>query len=129
MLVWQSEDRNEWATAIRQVLTGADGAAPKPGLDPFSMADPDLLRSVLGAAGFVDVGVTDVREPVYFGPNAAAALDLVRDMRQPRDLLAQLDATAAQRALASLRKLLAAHETDAGVLFDSRAWLVSARRV
>lgn len=128
LLVWQGEDRNEWATAIRQVLTGGAGAAPASELDPFSMADPDVVRSVLGTAGFVDIDIAHVHEPVYYGPDAAAALDLVRDMRQPRDLLARMDAASAQRALIRLRELLAAHETAKGVLFDSRAWLVTARR-
>jgi SAM-dependent methyltransferase len=128
LLVWQGEERNEWATAIQQALTDGDGAAPLSGLDPFSMADPEVVRSVLGAAGFVDVGIADVHESVYYGTDAAAAFDLVRDMRQPRQLLARLGAAAAQRALLRLRKTLAAHETDTGVLFDSRAWLVTARR-
>jgi hypothetical protein len=69
-----------------------------------------------------------VREPVYYGTNAAAAYDLVRDMRQPRSLLARLDARSAERALVRLREMLTAHETAEGVLFDSRAWLVTARR-
>ncbi len=42
--------------------------------------------------------------------------------------LDRMDAVAAQRALARLRETLAAHETGEGVLFDSRAWIVSARR-
>jgi hypothetical protein len=97
MLVWQGEARNEWATAIRQVLPGAAGPSRASGLDPFSMADPDEVRSILGMAGFVDVGIADVQEPVYYGPDAAAACELVRDMRQPRNLLARLDAASAQR--------------------------------
>ena len=136
MLVWQAEERNEWATAIRQALAGGVGWAPAAAhavpaaesrLDPFSLSDPELVRSILGAAGFVEVGLADVREPVYYGPDAAAALELVRDMKQPRQLLARLDAGAAERALVRLREALAAHETDRGVLFDSRAWLVTAR--
>jgi SAM-dependent methyltransferase/predicted alpha/beta hydrolase family esterase len=128
MLVWQAGERNEWATAIRQALTGGTAVAPVSGLNAFSMADPDVVRSVLGASGFVEVGIADVREPVYYGPDAGAALDLVFDMKQHRDLLARLDAAAAQRALIRLREMLVAHETDTGVLFDSRAWLVTARR-
>jgi SAM-dependent methyltransferase len=128
MLVWQAEDRNEWATAIRHVLSGGAGAPTASGLDPFSMADPDVVRSILAAAGFVDVCIADVQEPVYYGPDTEAALDLVRDMRQPREVLARLDAASAQRALLRLREMLAAHQTDTGVLFDSRAWLVTARR-
>jgi hypothetical protein len=77
---------------------------------------------------FLDVDITDVRERVYYGPGAAAALDLVRDMKQPRELLARMRAAAAERALAALREALAAHEPSTGVLFDSRAWLITARR-
>jgi SAM-dependent methyltransferase len=128
MLVWQGEERNEWATAIRQALDGGGASAPGSGPNPFSMADPDLVRSVLGASGFVEVAVTDVHEPVYYGPDTRAALDLVLDMKRHRDLLARMDAASAQRKLARLREMLAAHETASGVLFGSRSWLVTARR-
>jgi SAM-dependent methyltransferase len=128
MMVWQSEELNEWATAIRHALTAGAAPAPATGPDPFSLADPAAVQSILAAAGFVKVGISDVREPVYYGPDAAAAFDLVRDMRMTRDLLARLDAVASQRALARLRETLAAHETGGGVRFDSRAWIVSARR-
>jgi SAM-dependent methyltransferase len=126
LLVWQSEERNEWATAIRQALSAGAGTSPASALNAFSLADPDLIRSILGAAGFVEVDVTDLREPVYYGPDAAAALDFVRDMKRP--VLARLDAAAAERTLVRLRKTLVAHETGGGVLFDSRAWLVTAQR-
>jgi hypothetical protein len=126
MLVWQSEERNEWATAIRQALTDGASAAPASALNPFSLADPDLIRSILGAAGFVEVDVSDVHEPVYYGPDTSAALDFVRDMKRP--ILARLDAAAAERTLARLRETIVAHDTGSGVLFDSRAWLVTARR-
>jgi SAM-dependent methyltransferase len=128
LLVWQGEDRNGWATAIRQALTGGAGAAPAPVLDPFSMADPEVVRDMLAKAGFVDVAIADVHEPVYYGPDATAAFHLVRDMKEPRDLLARMDSATAERALIRLRELLTAHETNEGVLFDSRAWLVTARR-
>ncbi len=128
LLVWQGEAVNEWATAIRQVFTGGASTSPTPALNPFSMADPEVIRSVLGASGFVDVDVTDVRERVYYGPDAAAALCLVLDMQQHRDLLAGMDAASAQRTLVKLREMLAAHETESGVWFDSRAWLVTGHR-
>ncbi|HTV21528.1 MAG TPA: methyltransferase domain-containing protein, partial [Polyangiaceae bacterium] len=127
MLVWQREEQNEWATAIRRVLPGGDEPTAS-GVDAFSLADPDLVRSILGAAGFVDIDIRDVREPVYYGPDAATAIDLVLDMPKPRQRLARLDADAAERALGTLREMLLAHQTAEGVLFDSRAWLVTARR-
>ena len=45
-----------------------------------------------------------------------------------QDLLADLDAAAAERARARLRATLDAHTTESGVQFDSRAWIVTARR-
>ena len=55
MMVWQAEDRNEWAVAIRQSV-GASAAALDPvGPDSFSLADPPTVTPILEAAGFVDV--------------------------------------------------------------------------
>ena len=84
MMVWQSEERNEWATAIQQAL----GASPPPSqLDPFSLADAPAVESLLAAAGFTDVAFADVREPVYYGSDASAALELVPQgiREQPAD--------------------------------------------
>jgi hypothetical protein len=39
----------------------------------------------------------------------------------------RLDPAAAARALGRLREMLAAHVSDSGVWFDSRAWIVTAR--
>ena len=102
--------------------------APATAPDPFSLAEPATVQAILTAAGFVDVGFTAVRELVYYGPDVADALDLVRDMRMARDVLARLDAVSAQRALARRRETLATHETSGSVLFESCAWIVTARR-
>lgn len=81
------------------------------------------------AADFVDVDFTEVNGPVYYGPNPEAAHDAVLGLRHPRDLLASLDAATAARAADRLRTTLAAHHTRSGVQFDSRAWIVTARRL
>jgi SAM-dependent methyltransferase len=129
MMVWQSHDRNEWATAIESALTGgsARSAQPSTGSDPLSFGDPATVESILGAAGFADVSFTDVEEPVNYGPDAAAA-GLVRDMKMTGDLLAGMDPAAAESALARLRETLSAHETGKDVLFHSRSWIITARR-
>jgi len=44
------------------------------------------------------------------------------------DALDRLAPDAARRALDRLREMLAAHLSGDGVWFDSRAWIVSARR-
>jgi SAM-dependent methyltransferase len=130
LMVWQDRERNEWASAIRRALA-ASTAVPDPHSrtpNPFSLADPASVRGVLDAAGFAGVGFAEVHEPVYYGRDSAAALDFVRGLRSSQETLAALDTPAAERALERLRATLAAHETSRGVLFDSRAWIVTARR-
>jgi ubiquinone/menaquinone biosynthesis C-methylase UbiE len=126
LLVWQERDRNEWATAIRQTLTTA--SATRRGPDPFSLADPAVTEAILAAAGFAEVSFTDVHEPVYYGPDSATAFDAVLRLLKFDDLLADLDAAAAEQARMRLRTTLDAHNTDGGVYFDSRAWIITARR-
>jgi SAM-dependent methyltransferase len=126
LLVWQERDRNEWATAIRQTLTAAS-ATPR-GPDPFSLADPTVTEGILAAAGFAEVSFSDVHQPVYYGPDSATAFDAVLRLLKFQDLLADLDTAAAERARTRLRATLDAHNTDGGVYFDSRAWIVTARR-
>jgi SAM-dependent methyltransferase len=152
LLVWQGQDRNEWSGAVlRSLSTGpaADpptpsgsppppstgpaggprpGPAGGPGQHPFSLADPAATRDILTESGFTDVAFTEVHEPVYYGPDVATARDFVLGLRDVRDVLAGLDAVSAGRALTRLSATLAAHETSDGVLFDSRAWIVTARR-
>ena len=130
LMVWQARDRNERATAIREALAG-DNPVPPPtdGPHPFSLADPAVAEGILTAAGFAEIRFTDVREPIYYGPDPAVAFDVVRGLRSTRDLLAGLDAGDAERALDRLRATLAAHQAaDGGVLFDARSWIIAARR-
>lgn len=126
LLVWQGRDRNEWASAIRQPPTAAP-TPPTRGPDPFSLADPAIAEGILTAAGFTEVGFTDVNEPVYYGPDSATAFDNVLRLWD-KDLLADLDAATVEQARTRLRATLAAHSTDSGVYFDSRAWIIEARR-
>jgi ubiquinone/menaquinone biosynthesis C-methylase UbiE len=130
MMVWQAHERNEWDVAIHQSLGAAEGpvAAFSGGPDPFSLADPSAVKEILKAAGFIGVTFTDVHEPVYYGLDVAAALDWVRGFTCTNELLKRLDPAAAARALGRLREALAAHLSDDGVWFNSRAWIVTARR-
>ncbi len=93
--------------------------------------DGEALRQ-MGDHGFiqftVDEAVTDVHEPVYYGPDVSAALDWVRGFASTRDALNRLDPADAARAVGRLREMLAAHLSGDGVWFDSRAWIIAARR-
>ncbi|HEY6745271.1 MAG TPA: methyltransferase domain-containing protein, partial [Mycobacteriales bacterium] len=125
MLVWQARERNEWTLAIREAL-GTPGRSGGP--DAFSLADPPTTERILTAAGFAGIGFADVAEPVFYGPDLAAALDWVRGFSCTGEALARLDPAAADLAVRRLRDTLAAHRTADGIWFGSRAWLVTARR-
>jgi SAM-dependent methyltransferase len=130
MMVWQAHERNEWDVIIDQSLAGPEGseAVATEGPDPFSLADPPAVEGMLQAAGFAGVTFIDVHKPVYYGPDVATALDWVRGFTCTNEVLKRLDSAAAARALARLREAFAAHMSDDGVWFNSRAWIVTARR-
>ncbi len=122
MMVWQAREHNEWDVAIRRAL-GADG-----GPEPFSLADPATVRGILAASGFTGVDFHDVREPVHYGPDVATALDFIHRFTCTTDALRRLDPDGAAHAVERLRRTLTEHLHDDGVRFDSRAWIVTARR-
>jgi ubiquinone/menaquinone biosynthesis C-methylase UbiE len=130
MMVWQAHELNEWIVAINRSLgaTTAPVADASGGLNPFSLADPPTVTETLEAAGFADITFTDVREPVHYGVDIGTALDWIRGFTCTSAALQGLDPVAAERTLRRLRETLAAHTGDDGVWFDSRAWIVTARR-
>jgi SAM-dependent methyltransferase len=128
VMVWQHHDRNEWFIATRQAIAGSGSSAlSERDLAAFSLADPTGTKHILTVGGFVEIDFTDVHEPVYYGPDVATAEENTLRLRHASDLLDRLDATAAESARTRLRDLLAAHDTGSGILFDSRAWIISAR--
>ena len=135
VMVWQSRERNEWATAIREALTaeaaatpGASGGVPAAVDSPFSLADPSTVTGILEAAGFADVALRDVNEPNHLGADAQSAYEFVRGLWSTGTLLERLTPEQAERACDRLRAVMVAHDTGQGVLFDSRVWIVTARR-
>jgi len=121
-MVWQARGRNAWATAIPAALASAGvrsgGAAPA-----FSLGDRAETTRLLTAAGFVSVDFAEVHEPVFYGPTVDAACEAILDLFVPKDGPRDAGVRASVRALAE------AHATADGVFFDSRAWIVTARRI
>ncbi|WP_437377699.1 class I SAM-dependent methyltransferase [Inquilinus limosus] len=125
-MVWQSQSRNEWATVIQQALApgialSADAATP------FSLGDPAATTDVLNASGFASVDFAEVHEPVFYGPDVDAAYEALIGLQFIKDPLARAGA-AVDAARQRLRDLLETHLTADGVLFDSRAWIITAHR-
>jgi SAM-dependent methyltransferase len=130
MMVWREHELNEWSLAIERSLAGGEAplvSAP-PAANPFSLADSITVERILSVAGFTGVRFGDVHEPVYYGEDVAAALDWVRGFSMTQSVLRTLESAAAEHAVERLRATLAAHESERGVWFDSRAWIVTATR-
>jgi SAM-dependent methyltransferase len=129
LLVWQRRDLNEWALAIDAAVGGAAQLPPPPGADAFSLGDSEATVAILERAGFDELRFEDVREPVLYGHDIAAALDFVRGFQNVSAALASMSDSDAARAVERLRETLAAHSSDdQGVALDSRSWLITARR-
>jgi SAM-dependent methyltransferase len=128
LLVWQTPAANEWIIEIAGALTpGRPLPTPPPGVPgPFSLADPDRVRTILGAAGFVEADVTGVAEPEWFGRDVDDAVSFIHGLAGW--MLEGQDDEARARALADLRRSAERHLTEDGVEFGSAAWLVTARR-
>ena len=93
---------------------------------PLSLSDPDRVRRLLTSAGFVDVRLQGLSEPMYFGPDPDDAFQFISG--QFAWMVHDLDADTRGHALDNLRASIADHQTDRGVLYDSAAWLIEARR-
>jgi SAM-dependent methyltransferase len=123
-MVWQPRAENEWAEVIPATIAGDAAARDE---SPFSLGDPEVARDILASAGFGEVTLAEVRERLYYGPDVETAYENVLQLREPLALLAELAPADAERARADLRAMLAAHDTGDGVLFDSAAWIVTAK--
>jgi SAM-dependent methyltransferase len=128
LLVWQELARNEWIAAFLDALTAGrppqPPAADEPG--PFSLAAPDRVQAVLGAAGFSGIELDDRQEPMWFGQHTEEAYQFVTSLGLVRWLLGQLDHAHGSTACDALRHTIDQHATAAGIRYDSAAWIVTA---
>lgn len=128
LLVWQSLASNEWIVSIRSSLA-AGRQLPAPPIHapgPFSMSDPDLVRDLMRRAGFANVHIDDVRQPLFFGVDADTAYDFLLGLSGW--MLDGVDDGAKARARAELRQTIDEHLGDRGVTFGSATWLITAER-
>ncbi|GAB3282478.1 class I SAM-dependent methyltransferase [Parasphingorhabdus pacifica] len=128
LLTWQPFERNEHIRAFRAALAAGRElpAPPQDGPGPFSLSDPDRVRTLLTSAGFDGVRLEALSEPMYFGRDVDDACRFVSG--QFAGMLDELDADARARALDELRASMADHRTERGVYYDSAAWLIEATR-
>jgi SAM-dependent methyltransferase len=129
LVVWRELARNEWITELRSAMAvGRELPEPPPGApSPFSLADPDRVHTILRAAGFDDIDVESVDEPLDFGATPDDAYAFLQSLGVVEGLTHGLDETQRAEASTGLRSTIDAHAAADGVLFGASAWLVTAR--
>ncbi|HUR24288.1 MAG TPA: methyltransferase domain-containing protein [Acidimicrobiales bacterium] len=130
VLAWQELARNEWLNVVRESLAmGRTLPQPPPSAPgPFGLADPVHVRGVLEAAGFEDIGLQPVEEPMNFGSDGDDAFSFFATVGIVEGLTQDLEEETKAAALDQLHGALIAHQSDDGVLLGSAAWLITARR-
>jgi SAM-dependent methyltransferase len=128
LLTWQPLPHNEWIREFSSALAaGRDLPTPPPGAPgPFSLSDPDRVRTVLGSAGFADIELDGSSAEMWFGTDPEDAYRFVLGLLGW--MLEGLDDARRARGLDALRSTVAAHETTDGVIYESAAWTIRATR-
>lgn len=127
LLTWQPIAGNEWIREFGGALAaGREPPAPAPDAPgPFALSDPDVIRAVLDAAGYTEIGFEAHEAPMWFGVEPDDAYELVLGLLGW--MLEGLDDRARSRAQDALRATITAHRTADGVLYGSAAWIIHAR--
>ncbi len=128
LTTWQALPDNEWIREVFKALTaGREMPSPPPRAPgPFSLSDPDRVRTILSATGFTGVELEPVSTAMWFGENADDAHRFVLGLMGW--LLRDLDEAGRARASENLHATMADHETSEGVFFDSAGWIIRATR-
>ena len=128
LITWQAPAANEWFRELTTALAAGRGqpAPPQGAPGPFSLADPAYVRQLLTATGLEHVDVEGVSAPMWFGSDADDAHAFVAGLLGW--MLGGLGGEQRDRALDALHVTISEHQTTAGVIYQSRAWLIQARR-
>ncbi len=133
-ICWQPLDRNPWLHV--PLMAAAEHVAmpprPPPGTPgPFSLADPERIRRILGEGGLTEITITSSEGPMAFaGGDLEAGVELALDVGPLSRVLreAQPDDATRARIIDAIRTALEAYRTDDGIALPAAAWIVTAER-
>ncbi len=134
-VVWRAIDDNPWLGVPKKVVLrflpppGEDAATCGPG--PFSMANPDVVRAQLKAAGFVEPSFTRVDGPVMVGRDVEQAVEFQMALGPAGEIVREAGAEAERRKdeiERAMREEIARYrQPDGSVVLQSSSWTVAAR--
>ncbi len=131
VLCWADALDNQWmvvpgAAAAQHVALPAPGDPASPG--PFSLADPDKIAAIFGAAGLAGAGIEEVAEPLLLGSGIAGTVEFLKATGFGQRLLSGADPETIARVTDAMAAALEHHVTAQGIRLGSKAWLATARR-
>jgi SAM-dependent methyltransferase len=133
LVVWQGVQANPWMLVPTTAAVGPLGSTWVPaGPDdpgPFSLADPDRVRSILGAAGFTDVELAGFSSGADLRADAVdedvARLLQIGPMRSAWD---EADDAARSAAVAAVREAVQPYRDGDRYRLPGAVWVVTATR-
>jgi hypothetical protein len=133
LVVWQGVETNPWMLVPTLAAVGPLGSPwVPPGPDdpgPFSLADADRVRSVLGSAGFADVDLASYSSGAGLRAGAldedAARLLQIGPMRGAWD---EADEDARSTAVAAVREAVQPYRDGNVYWLPGAVWVVTATR-
>lgn len=134
-IVWRQRSDNPWLVAARDVVwqflppPGADAQTCGPG--PFSMADQDVTRAQMEAAGFTGIAFKRIDAKVLVGRDIADAIAFQLAIGPAGETFREAGAEGEARRPeieAALSELFAGViAREGGLWMDSSSWLITAR--
>jgi ubiquinone/menaquinone biosynthesis C-methylase UbiE len=134
-ITWRTIDDNPWlgipkrATLAFLPPPGEDAQSCGPG--PFSMANPDIVKAQLKAAGFADVHFERTDGPVMVGTTPEQAMQFQLALGPAGEIFREAGAEGERRRPEienALRTELARHQQGGNVVMQSSSWTITARR-
>ncbi|WP_022727686.1 class I SAM-dependent methyltransferase [Fodinicurvata sediminis] len=134
MIVWRDIEDNPWLGLPKSIIKdflpppGEDARTCGPG--PFSMADSDVVTKQLEVAGYDDISFERIDAPLLVGRNADEAVDFQLALGPAGEVYREAGEIAEHRhdeIAAALKRELARHETEEGIVLGSSSWMVTAR--
>lgn len=126
LVTWNDLACNRWVEApwchARRYLTPAVDPPGCAAGGPFLMSDRRVVRAMLEAAGFADVGVESVHATVMVGRTVDEAIDYQLELGPVGDMVRRAGdprLVRSERLRASLREAIEPYTTRRGVLMDS----------
>lgn len=132
LVVWQGPEVNPWAVLPGEVAAGPLGttwAPPRVGEPgPYGLADEDEVRSILGAAGFVDVALEGFTSAAVVRTDdvdaETARLIAIGPMRTPWEAAGE---DARRAAVAAVQEAMAPYRDEGCYRLPGAIWVVTAR--